>query len=93
MPRVPNYRLQARHAADPAFAAKATGLSFWQALRAPSFTLFDEVRGRMVRFPAASDPAAVRYVIPPAGPPGSACRRVGYAVRLDRDAYWADAVR
>jgi omega-6 fatty acid desaturase (delta-12 desaturase) len=51
MPRVPNYRLQACHAADPAFTATATGLTFWQALRAPSFTLFDEVRGRMVRFP------------------------------------------
>jgi omega-6 fatty acid desaturase (delta-12 desaturase) len=51
LPRVPNYRLQACHASDPAFAANVTGLSFWQALRAPSFTLFDEKRGRMVRFP------------------------------------------
>jgi omega-6 fatty acid desaturase (delta-12 desaturase) len=51
LPRVPNYRLQACHASDPTFAATATGLNLWQALRAPSFTLFDEVRGRMVRFP------------------------------------------
>jgi omega-6 fatty acid desaturase (delta-12 desaturase) len=51
MPRVPNYRLQAAHRADPAFAANVTGLTFWQALRAPSFTLWDEARGAMVRFP------------------------------------------
>jgi omega-6 fatty acid desaturase (delta-12 desaturase) len=58
MPRVPNYRLQACHAADPAFAATATGLNFREALRAPSFTLFDEVHGRMVRFPRRRrDPA------------------------------------
>lgn len=50
MPRVPNYRLQAAHRADPAFAA-VTGLTLWQALRAPSFTLWDEARGAMVRFP------------------------------------------
>ncbi|MGD0109569.1 MAG: fatty acid desaturase [Rhodopila sp.] len=51
MPRVPNYRLQAAHRADPAFAAHVTGLTLWQALRAPSFTLWDEARGAMVRFP------------------------------------------
>jgi omega-6 fatty acid desaturase (delta-12 desaturase) len=51
MPRVPNYRLQACHASDPAFEATATKLTFWQALRAPGFTLFDEARGQMVRFP------------------------------------------
>jgi acyl-lipid omega-6 desaturase (Delta-12 desaturase) len=51
LPRVPNYRLQACHASDPTFAATATGMTFWQALRAPSFTLFDEAGGRMIRFP------------------------------------------
>jgi omega-6 fatty acid desaturase (delta-12 desaturase) len=51
VPRVPNYRLQAAHRADPAFAANVTGLTFWQALRAPSFTLWDEAKGAMVRFP------------------------------------------
>jgi omega-6 fatty acid desaturase (delta-12 desaturase) len=52
MPRVPNYRLQAAHRAEPAFAANVTGLTLWQALRAPSFTLWDEARGAMVRFPS-----------------------------------------
>jgi omega-6 fatty acid desaturase (delta-12 desaturase) len=51
MPRVPNYRLQAAHHAQPVFAANVTGLSLWQALRAPTFTLWDEARGLMVRFP------------------------------------------
>jgi acyl-lipid omega-6 desaturase (Delta-12 desaturase) len=51
MPRVPNYRLQAAHHAEPAFAANVTGLTLWQALRAPSFTLWDEARGAMIRFP------------------------------------------
>jgi omega-6 fatty acid desaturase (delta-12 desaturase) len=55
MPRVPNYRLQACHRAEPAFAAHVTGLTLWQALRAPSYTLWDEVGGRMVRFPRAGD--------------------------------------
>jgi acyl-lipid omega-6 desaturase (Delta-12 desaturase) len=51
VPRVPNYRLQAAHRAEPAFAANVTGLTLWQALRAPSFTLWDEAKGAMVRFP------------------------------------------
>ena len=51
VPRVPNYRLQAAHRAEPAFAANVTGLTLWQALRAPTFTLWDEARGLMVRFP------------------------------------------
>jgi omega-6 fatty acid desaturase (delta-12 desaturase) len=51
MPRVPNYRLQAAHRAEPAFAASVTGLTFWQALRAPTFTLWDEAKGAMVQFP------------------------------------------
>jgi acyl-lipid omega-6 desaturase (Delta-12 desaturase) len=50
MPRVPNYRLQAAHRAGPAFAT-VTGLTLWQALRAPRFTLWDEARGVMIRFP------------------------------------------
>jgi acyl-lipid omega-6 desaturase (Delta-12 desaturase) len=54
VPRVPNYRLQAAHRAEPAFAANVTGLTFWQALRAPSFTLWDEAAGAMVRFPRRS---------------------------------------
>ena len=57
MPRVPNYRLQAAHRAEPAFAANVTGLTMWQALRAPSFTLWDEARGAMVRFPRRRKPA------------------------------------
>jgi omega-6 fatty acid desaturase (delta-12 desaturase) len=51
MPRVPNYRLQAAHYAEPAFAANVTCLTLWQALRAPRFTLWDETRCAMVRFP------------------------------------------
>ena len=51
MPRVPNYRLQAAHRAEPAFAANVTGLTLWQALRAPQFTLWDEAQGAMVHFP------------------------------------------
>jgi omega-6 fatty acid desaturase (delta-12 desaturase) len=51
MPRVPNYCLQAAHHAQPAFAANVTGLTLRQALRAPRFTLWDEARGAMVRFP------------------------------------------
>ena len=54
MPRVPNYRLQAAHRAEPAFAANVTGLTLWQALQAPHFTLWDEARGAMVRFPRRS---------------------------------------
>ena len=49
-PRVPNYRLQACHEAAPALAAVTT-LSFRQALRAPSFALWDDKLGRMVPFP------------------------------------------
>jgi omega-6 fatty acid desaturase (delta-12 desaturase) len=51
MPRVPNYRLQAAHHAEPAFAANMPGLTLWQALRAPRFALWDEANGLMVRFP------------------------------------------
>jgi omega-6 fatty acid desaturase (delta-12 desaturase) len=51
MPLAPNYRLQAAHHGEPALAAHVTGLTSWQALRAPSFTLWDEASGAMVRFP------------------------------------------
>ena len=54
MPRVPNYRLQAAHRAEPAFAANVTGLTLWQALRAPSFTLWDEARARWCGFPGGA---------------------------------------
>ena len=50
LPRVPNYRLQACHAAGPAFA-NVTTLSLRDAFRAPSYALWDEAAGRMVRFP------------------------------------------
>lgn len=51
LPRVPNYRLQACHEAVPSFAGSVTSLTLWQALKAPSYALWDETRGRMVRFP------------------------------------------
>jgi omega-6 fatty acid desaturase (delta-12 desaturase) len=49
-PRVPNYRLAACHRACPEISGQARPLSLWEALRAPSFALWDEARGRMVRF-------------------------------------------
>ncbi len=52
LPRVPNYRLQACHKAEPAFAATVTTLTLGQALRAPGYALWDEARGIMVRFSA-----------------------------------------
>ena len=52
LPRVPNYRLRAAHEAAPEITGKVTTLTFWQALRAPLYTLWDEDAGRMVRFPA-----------------------------------------
>jgi omega-6 fatty acid desaturase (delta-12 desaturase) len=51
LPRVPNYRLQACHEAAPVLAASVTSLTLRQALTAPSFALWDESLGRMVRFP------------------------------------------
>lgn len=50
-PRVPNYRLQACHHAH-AELASVTTLTFWQALLAPAYMLWDEERQRMVPFPA-----------------------------------------
>jgi omega-6 fatty acid desaturase (delta-12 desaturase) len=52
MPRVPNYRLQACHEALLALGGSVQTLRFATALRAPSFVLWDEVRGRMVPFPS-----------------------------------------
>ncbi len=57
LPRVPNYRLQACHEADPAFAANVTRLTLFEAFKAPSYALWDEALGRMVRFPRRN-PAA-----------------------------------
>jgi omega-6 fatty acid desaturase (delta-12 desaturase) len=51
LPRVPNYRLQACHEAAPIFAANVTMLTLREAIRAPSYALWDEALGRMVRFP------------------------------------------
>jgi omega-6 fatty acid desaturase (delta-12 desaturase) len=51
LPRVPNYRLQACHEAAPTLAANVTSLTLREALTAPSFVLWDEALGRMVRFP------------------------------------------
>lgn len=48
--RVPNYRLEACHAANPGLWAAPT-LTLGQALRAPVFALWDEASGRMVRIP------------------------------------------
>ena len=52
LPRVPNYRLAECHRADPALAGAVTTLTLREALRAPSYALWDEDQGRMVRFPA-----------------------------------------
>jgi omega-6 fatty acid desaturase (delta-12 desaturase) len=54
-PHVPNYRLEACHRAIPALRQVPT-LGIRGALRALTFTLWDEERGRMVRF---SDAAAL----------------------------------
>jgi omega-6 fatty acid desaturase (delta-12 desaturase) len=52
LPRVPNYRLQECHQADPALAAGVITLTLREALCAPTYALWDEERGRMVKFPA-----------------------------------------
>ena len=49
-PRVPNYRLAECHTSCPEISSLASTLSFWQALRAPHFVLWDEGKGQMVRF-------------------------------------------
>jgi omega-6 fatty acid desaturase (delta-12 desaturase) len=51
LPRVPNYRLEACHRALLAQAGTARTLNLGEALRAPSYALWDEANNRMVRFP------------------------------------------
>ena len=51
-PGIPNYRLQACHDACPAVTSAVTVLGFRDALRAPSYALWDEALGRMVPFPS-----------------------------------------
>lgn len=54
--RVPNYRLQECHEARPDFLGTVTTLTLSQALLAPCYALWDEEKGRMVRFPAMRVP-------------------------------------
>ncbi len=51
VPRVPNYRLQACHEACAELFGSAQVLTLREALRAPSFALWDEKAGRMTPFP------------------------------------------
>lgn len=51
-PGIPNYRLQACHDACAAVTAPVTVLGLGDALRAPSYALWDEARSRMVPFPS-----------------------------------------
>ena len=51
VPRVPNYRLRACHEACEELFGTARVLTLREALVAPSYALFDESLGRMVRFP------------------------------------------
>jgi omega-6 fatty acid desaturase (delta-12 desaturase) len=55
--RVPNYRLQECHEAQPELGSVTT-LTLREALFAPCFALWDEELGRMVRFPRAAGPLA-----------------------------------
>ena len=50
-PGIPNYRLQACHDECPVVTAHATVLTLREALRAPSYALWDEELGRMIPFP------------------------------------------
>jgi omega-6 fatty acid desaturase (delta-12 desaturase) len=52
VPRVPNYRLEACHEALLGRGETVQVLSLSEALRAPSFALWDEARSRMVPFPS-----------------------------------------
>ena len=59
VPRVPNYRLEDCHHAFAALGGRARALTLRQALRAPSYLLWDEDGGRMLRLadlPAARSP-------------------------------------
>ena len=49
-PRVPNYRLLECHRACPEISGQARSLSFWEALQAPRYNLWDEAQGRLVPF-------------------------------------------
>jgi omega-6 fatty acid desaturase (delta-12 desaturase) len=51
LPRVPNYRLEACHRALVACGGTVRTLTLADAVRAPSFALWDETSARMVRFP------------------------------------------
>ena len=48
--RVPNYRLQACHESNAGLLGSATVLTLREALLAPCYALWDEERGRMLRF-------------------------------------------
>jgi omega-6 fatty acid desaturase (delta-12 desaturase) len=50
LPRVPNYRLEECHLACAALVPGTPSLSLRDALRAPAYTLWDEEKGRLVRF-------------------------------------------
>jgi omega-6 fatty acid desaturase (delta-12 desaturase) len=58
-PRIPNYRLQECHDADPILRTTPV-LTLWSGLRQGRFALWDEERGRMVPFKSAE-----RRVLPP----------------------------
>jgi omega-6 fatty acid desaturase (delta-12 desaturase) len=51
-PAIPNYRLQDCHEACQPITSRVTTLTFRNALKAPSFALWDESRRCMVPFPA-----------------------------------------
>ncbi len=51
VPRVPNYRLRACHEACEELFGTARVLTLREALLAPSYALYDEASGQMVRFP------------------------------------------
>ncbi len=50
LPRVPNYRLEECHNVCARLVPGTTTLTLRQAFRAPGYALWDEERGRMVRF-------------------------------------------
>jgi omega-6 fatty acid desaturase (delta-12 desaturase) len=50
-PSIPNYRLVECHEACPLTMSRVTTLTIGEALRAPSFSLWDENRQRMVQIP------------------------------------------
>ena len=60
MPRVPNYRLEDCHRACVAIGSAAASISLRQALRSPSYSLWDEEHSRMVRFSDLPKAAAGR---------------------------------